>query len=68
MLEKFPWPKLDDIFDEHEAENVWFQQDSAAAHTCRRSLGILSEMFPGHVVSLRVDIRWLPRSPNLSPV
>jgi hypothetical protein len=53
MLENFLRPKLDDLFDDHEAENVWFQQDGATAHTSRRSLGILREMFPGHVVSLR---------------
>jgi hypothetical protein len=50
MLENFLRPKLDDIFDEHGAEKVWFQQDGAAAHTSRRSLGILREMFLGHVV------------------
>jgi hypothetical protein len=55
-LENSLRPKLDDIFDEHGAENVWFQQDSATAHTARRSLGIFREMFPGHVVCLRGDI------------
>jgi hypothetical protein len=52
---KLPRPKLDDLFDEHGAENVWFQQDGATAHASRRTLGILREMFPGHVVSLRGD-------------
>jgi hypothetical protein len=33
----------------------------------RRSLGILREMFPGHVVSLCGDIGWPPRSPDLTP-
>jgi hypothetical protein len=53
MLENFLRPKLDYLFDEHVAENKWFQQDGATAHTSRRSLRILREMFPGHVVSLR---------------
>jgi hypothetical protein len=65
MPENFLRPKLDDLFDEHGAENVWFQQDGAIAHTSRRSLGIFREMFPGHVVSLRSDIWWPPRSPDL---
>jgi hypothetical protein len=56
MLENSLRPKLDNLCDEHGAENMWFQQDGAAAHTARRSLGILREMFPGHVVSLRGDI------------
>jgi hypothetical protein len=50
-LEKFLRPKLDDLFDQQEANNVWFQQDGATAHTSRRSLGILREIFPRHVVS-----------------
>jgi hypothetical protein len=66
MLENFLWPKLDDLFDEHGAENVWLQQDGATAHTSRRSLGILREIFPGHVVSLRGDIGWPLRSPDLT--
>jgi hypothetical protein len=57
---------LDDLFDEHGAENVWFQQDGETAHTSRHSLGILREIFPGHVVSLLGDIGWPPRSPNLT--
>jgi hypothetical protein len=68
MLENFLRPKLDDLFDEHGAENVCFQQDDATAHTSRPSLGIVREMFPGHVVSLRGDIGWPPRSPDLIPV
>jgi hypothetical protein len=38
MLENFLQPKLYDIFIEHEAENVWFQQDGATAHTSHHSL------------------------------
>jgi hypothetical protein len=29
ILENFLWPKLDDLFDGHGAENVWLQQDGA---------------------------------------
>jgi hypothetical protein len=47
MLENFLWPKLNDLFDEHGAENVWFQQDGATAHTPCRSHRILREIFPG---------------------
>jgi hypothetical protein len=66
MLENFLWPKLDDLLDEHGAKNVWFQQDGATARTSRRSLGILREAFPGHVVSLRGDIGWPLHSPDLT--
>ena len=47
MLETFLRPKLDDVDTEH----VWFQQDGATAHTARRSLGVLREMFPGRLIS-----------------
>jgi hypothetical protein len=67
MLGNFLRPKLDDLFNEHGAENVWFQEDGAAAHACRRSLGIIGEMIPGRVVSLRGDVGWPPRSPHLTP-
>jgi hypothetical protein len=67
MLENFLWPKLYDLFDEHGAESVWFQQDGATAHTSHCSPGILREMFPGHVASLHGDIGWLLRSPDLTP-
>jgi hypothetical protein len=50
MLENCLRPKVDDLLDQHGADNVWFQQDGATAHTSRRSLGILREMFPGHAV------------------
>jgi hypothetical protein len=63
MLETFLRPKLDDVDTEH----VWFQQDGATAHTERRSLGVLREMFPGRLISLRGDVEWPARSPDLSP-
>jgi hypothetical protein len=63
MLETFLHPKMGDVGTEH----VWFQQDGATAHTARRSLGVLREMFPGHLISLRGDVEWLARSPDLSP-
>ena len=63
MLETFLRPKLDDV----DAEHVWFQQDGATAHTARRSLGVLREMFPGRLISLRGDVEWPARSPDLSP-
>ena len=67
MLQNFFQPLLGEIFnDQHGADNVWFQQDGATAHTSRRSLSLLREMFPGHVISLRDDIGWPPRSPALT--
>ena len=44
-----------------------FSRTGATAHTSRRSMGILREMFHGHLISLRGDIGWPTRSPDLSP-
>ena len=68
MLQNFFRPQLGEISNiEHGVDNVWFQQDGATAHTSRRSLSLLREMFPGRVISLRGDIGWPPRSPDLTP-
>jgi len=53
MLDAFLRPKLDDEF----IENVWFNQDGATAHTPRRLFGVLREIFPGHLISLRGDVK-----------
>jgi hypothetical protein len=57
---------LEEMAEDHDLENVWFQQDGATAHTARISLGVLQQMFPGRLVSLRGDIGWPARSPDLS--
>ena len=64
MLEIFLRPKLNTL---HDIDNVWLQQDKATAHTFRRAMGILREIFPGHLISLRGDIGWPARSPDLNP-
>ena len=53
MLETFFRSKLNMLCD---IENVCFQQDGATAHASRLAMGILREMFPGHLISLRGDI------------
>jgi len=63
MLENFLRPRLEEFDD---SEDFWFQQDGATAHTARRSLGILKEMFPSRLISLRGDIGWPALSPDLT--
>uniref|UniRef100_UPI00358E2D47 uncharacterized protein n=1 Tax=Myxine glutinosa TaxID=7769 RepID=UPI00358E2D47 len=65
MLENFLRPQLEHL--ELEELDVWFQQDGATAHTARRSLQVLREMFPDRVISLRGDVGWPVRSPDLAP-
>jgi hypothetical protein len=47
-------------------QKIWFQQDSATAHTARPSMEVVRDMFPQHVISGSGDIHWSPRSPDLS--
>jgi len=49
LLENFLQPRMEEFDD---SEGFWFQQDGATAHTARRSLGILREMFPSRLISL----------------
>ena len=63
MLHNFLEPKLRQL----QHPDVWFQQDGASAHTARRTMDVLREMFPGHLISLRGDVGWPARSPDLAP-
>jgi len=64
MLENFLRLRLEEFDD---SESFWFQQDGTTAHSARRSLGILREMFPSRLVFLRGDISWPARSPDFTP-
>ena len=46
---------------------MWFQQDGATAHTARMSMELLREHFPERLISLRGDLLWPARSPDLAP-
>lgn len=63
MIENFFVPNLEEI----DAEDVWFQQDGATAHTARIAMRVLRENFPGRLISLRGDLPWPARSPDLAP-
>ena len=45
---------------------MWFQQDGAIAHRARASMTAVRAVFPNHVISRFGDLRWPPRSPDLS--
>ena len=62
MIQEFFAPALEEL----NAGLVWFQQDGAMAHTARKSMAVLREMFPGRLISLRGDISWPARSPDLT--
>jgi len=59
-------PQLEELMEEINMGDIWFQQDGATAHTARVSMTKLRQMFPTHLVFLRGDLRWPARSPDLS--
>ena len=63
MIGEFFLPKLE-IMDLGE---VWFQQDRATAHTARCSMELSWENFYERLISLRGDLPWSARSPDLAP-
>lgn len=63
MLEQFLFPRLDEL----DLGDFWFQQDGATAHTSRASMAVLREHFPERLISIRGDLEWPARSPDLSP-
>lgn len=66
MLQNYLQPRMEEIIENEGLGVVWFQQDGATPHTARISLNILRQMFPGRLVSLRGDLGWPARSPDLS--
>jgi hypothetical protein len=53
MLRNFLHPRMEEIVEEEELGDVWFQQDGTAALTAQNSINVLGEIFPGRLVSLR---------------
>lgn len=66
MIRTFLAPSLQEFSGYNSA--TFFQQDGARCHTTDRSIGALNELFPGKLMSLRGNIKWPPRSPDLSPL
>ena len=66
MLDNFFEPQLEELMEETDMGDIWFQQDGATVHTARVSMTKLRQMFPTQLVSLRGDVSWTARSPDLS--
>ena len=63
MLQTFLKPKLDEL----GYQDVWFQQGGHTAHTSKKSMEVLREMFPQRLISQRGDVEWPARSNDLAP-
>ena len=63
MITQFFLPKLDDI----NVANMWFQ-DATCYTIIHKTIQLLHETFPGHVLSRFDDQNWPPRSYDLTPL
>lgn len=54
MLERFFEPELNQLAEEEDLGDIWFQQDGATAHTAQISMVKLRQMFPQCTYAVRV--------------
>jgi len=64
MITDFFWPAIED----HDLDDMWFQQDGATSHTTRPIMALLREKFPGRIILCFGDVNWPPRSCDLTPL
>ncbi|GFV93086.1 DUF4817 domain-containing protein [Trichonephila clavipes] len=64
MITNFFIPELNN----HDVQELWFQQDGATCHTARATIDLLKDMFVDDLISRFGPVNWPPRSCNLTPL
>ncbi|GFT04649.1 uncharacterized protein TNCV_334111 [Trichonephila clavipes] len=64
MITNFFIPELNN----HDVQELWFQQDGAACHTARATIDLLKDTFCDRLISRFVSVNWPPRSCDLTPL
>ncbi|GFS57739.1 uncharacterized protein TNCV_2908561 [Trichonephila clavipes] len=64
MITNFFIPDLNN----HEVQELWFQQDGATCHTARATLDLLKDTFGDRLISRFGPVNWPPRSCDLTPL
>ncbi|GFU34078.1 putative DD41D transposase [Trichonephila clavipes] len=64
MITNFFIPELND----HDVQELWFQQDGATCHTARATIDLLKDTFGDSLISRFGPVNWPPRSCNLTPL
>ncbi|GFW95803.1 DUF4817 domain-containing protein [Trichonephila clavipes] len=64
MITKFFIPELNN----HDVQELWFQQDSATCHTARATIDLLKDTFGDRLISRFGPVNWPPRSCDLTPL
>ncbi|GFV93585.1 transposable element Tc3 transposase [Trichonephila clavipes] len=64
MITNFIIPELNN----HDVQELWFQQDGATCHTARATIDLLKHTFGDRLISRFGPVNWLPRSCDLTPL
>ncbi|GFU27418.1 hypothetical protein TNCV_3323302 [Trichonephila clavipes] len=64
MITNFFIPELNN----HDVQELWFQQDGATCHTARATIDLLKDTFGDRLISRFGPVNWPPRSCNLTPL
>ncbi|GFU09061.1 putative LOC100569746 [Trichonephila clavipes] len=62
MITNFFIPELND----HNVQELWFQQDGATCHTARATIDLLKDTFGDRLISRFGPVNWPPRSCDLT--
>ncbi|GFU07066.1 uncharacterized protein TNCV_2993191, partial [Trichonephila clavipes] len=52
----------------HDVQELWFQQDGATCHTARATIDLLKDTFGESLISRFGPVNWPPRSCDLTPL
>ncbi|GFW80048.1 uncharacterized protein TNCV_984571 [Trichonephila clavipes] len=52
----------------HDVQELWFQQDGATYHTARATIDLLKDTFGDRLISRFGSVNWPPRSCDLTPL
>ncbi|GFV66285.1 transposable element Tcb1 transposase [Trichonephila clavipes] len=64
MITNFFIPELNN----HDIQELWFQQDGSTCHTARATIDLLKDMFGDRLISRFGPVNWPPRSYDLTPL
>ncbi|GFW81523.1 DUF4817 domain-containing protein [Trichonephila clavipes] len=64
MITNFFIPELNN----HDVQELWFQQDGATCHTARATIDLLKDTFGDRLISRFRPVNWPPRSCDLTPL
>ncbi|GFT83773.1 transposable element Tc3 transposase [Trichonephila clavipes] len=64
MTTNFFIPELNN----HDVQELWFQQDGATCHTARATIDLLKDTFGDRLISRFGPVNWPPRSCDLTPL